>query len=494
MLVNCLFSDRTPKESESITDCQDYFEISEAKRCFAIADGASQSFYSAIWAELLVQHFCENPEISDLNWKDWLEPIQKKWLIEVKNRVKTAKSQGKSTWIEGYNGLTAKKSATSTFIGLQFNEDKIKACIVGDSCLFIFRNGKVESYPLKHSEDFNDRPEYLASYPKDNHFQPNFLDISLEQSDNASVILATDALSEYLLKCLEQKQDVFPSLLKISSKQHFESFVALARHQTIVMKNDDVTLLILSYSFSSPQNISQSRINSVASGSSIALSVQNNSKTYQKTDYTSDSNPKKNWFNLIKHKLSSLPAMSQGREHVIPDPISVLSKKVNYLKQQRAILAILVTMMILLNFLSFLVGRIGNKLNQSTTQTIANSSSNAIARPTQFLAGSVIYSDQELRQPFINLVNSSEVLILEEGDKWIKFQIELYAHKTIINPCPSCSNNEIEILSAKNLRVFPGEKPEDIFGQLNRNTKFQKSEFKSLPNWHKFRFVGYITK
>jgi len=51
MLVNCLFSDRTPKESESITDCQDYFEISEAKRCFAIADGASQSFYSAIWAE-----------------------------------------------------------------------------------------------------------------------------------------------------------------------------------------------------------------------------------------------------------------------------------------------------------------------------------------------------------------------------------------------------------------------------------------------------------
>jgi len=186
--------------------------------------------------------------------------------------------------------------------------------------------------------------------------------------------------------------------------------------------------------------------------------------------------------------------MSQGREHVIPDPISVLSKKVNYLKQQRAILAILVTMMILLNFLSFLVGRIGNKLNQSTTQTIANSSSNAIARPTQFLAGSVIYSDQELRQPFINLVNSSEVLILEEGDKWIKFQIELYAHKTIINPCPSCSNNEIEILSAKNLRVFPGEKPEDIFGQLNRNTKFQKSEFKSLPNWHKFRFVGYITK
>jgi len=144
MPVHHLFSGRTPKESESITDCQDYFEINEARGCFAIADGASQSFYPAIWAKLLVQHFCENPEISASNWETWLEPIQAQWLAEVRSRVETSKSKGKPTWIEGYNGLNMRRSATSTFIGLRFNEDKIKACIVGDSCLFIFKNKKLE--------------------------------------------------------------------------------------------------------------------------------------------------------------------------------------------------------------------------------------------------------------------------------------------------------------------------------------------------------------
>jgi serine/threonine protein phosphatase PrpC len=452
MPVNHLFSGRTPKESESITDCQDYFEINEAGGCFAISDGASQSFYPAIWAKLLVQHFCEDPEISASNWKAWLEPIQARWLAEVRSRVEAAKSQGKPTWIEGYNGLNAKRSATSTFIGLRFSEDKIKACVVGDSCLFVLRNRNLESYLLTRSEDFNDRPEYFASDPKDNHFQPHFFDIHLnvEQSDQAYLILATDALSEYVIRRFEQKENIFSSLLAISSQEQLERFVASARHQTLRMKNDDVTLLILQYDLSFPHNPSQAPTDTVREGAKLA---------------GNDPQPQ------------------------TPKPHRTDSTRTR-LKQQRAVL---IFMLVCLPPLSFWIGKVSSNPNQPTTQTAI--SSNVIIESIQLPKESIIYADQALTQPLIeSLSNPSEVLILEKGDGWIKFQVELYAYRTIINDCPSCSSSEIEILLTKNLRVFPSNSEIDIFGQLNRNKKFQKLQFNSLPDWYKFRFVGYIAK
>jgi serine/threonine protein phosphatase PrpC len=490
MLVNYRPPYRTPKEGESITDCQDDFEINQTKGCFAIADGASQSFYPAIWAKLLVQHFCENPEINKSNWETWLESIQAKWLTEVRDRVETAKSQGKPTWVESHNGLIMQRAATSTFIGLRFSEDRIRGCYVGDSCVFVIRNSNLELYTLKSSKDFSDRPEYFASYPKDNHFNPHFFDINFDQSDDVDIILATDALSEYILKCSEQKKEIFPLLLEISSQEQFECFVASARHQTIKMKNDDVTLLILRYDSSSPQK----RIDHVRVTSDPPISPSNQppAETPRITNSIEDSNGSnflKPWVSVIVNKLSSFLTTSQDTERPIPNFNRSPSKIINHLKQQRAIL---VAMVIFLPLLSFWMGRVSSKLNQPATQSIANS--NVVTRPTQLLKGSIIYADQDLRQPLIRLFNSSEVLILEEGNGWVKFQIELYAYNTIVNPYPNCSSTEIEIIPARNLRVFPSGSDIDIFGQLDRNTKFQRVEFNSLPGWYKLRFVGYIAK
>lgn len=86
------FSDRTHKEMETISGCQDNFSYNEAKNCFAIADGATQSFYSSIWSKLLVDYFCENPQIDKNNWQEWLELIQQKWLEEVRAELEKAKS------------------------------------------------------------------------------------------------------------------------------------------------------------------------------------------------------------------------------------------------------------------------------------------------------------------------------------------------------------------------------------------------------------------
>ncbi|WP_071823542.1 PP2C family serine/threonine-protein phosphatase, partial [Microcystis aeruginosa] len=244
------FSDRTHKEMETISGCQDNFSYNEAKNCFVIADGATQSFYSSIWSKLLVDYFCENPEIDKNNWQEWLKPIQKEWLERVTAELKTAKSGNNPAWIEIENRLNRFESATSTFIGLQFIENQAKISIVGDSCLFIFQgNQLIQTHLLKKSTDFNNQPEYFGSRSKNNDHEPKFLDIELkykQHSDKLYFVLATDALAEYIFKYTEQQRDILTTLLTI---QEFENFVKSARQDdTIKMKNDDVTLMILEVS------------------------------------------------------------------------------------------------------------------------------------------------------------------------------------------------------------------------------------------------------
>ncbi|BAQ61876.1 hypothetical protein GM3708_2282 [Geminocystis sp. NIES-3708] len=256
MSIHIIFSGRTHKENETIADCQDFFHLNSELNCFAIADGASQSFYPSLWAELLVNHFCQNPDIKEENWELWLKPIQEEWLKKVKKKVEKAKSELNPVWVTNTNRLNYRESATSTLIGLEFLENYLKVSLVGDSCLFIVKNYQsintlIASYPLKNSQDFGNRPEYFASYEKNNDFQPTFLDIPFEKPSNSEekyyFILATDALSEFIFKCLENDKPIFTKINDIHNQQDFEKFVSLARKDkdTISMKNDDVTLIIL---------------------------------------------------------------------------------------------------------------------------------------------------------------------------------------------------------------------------------------------------------
>ena len=119
MSISLIFHGRTQKEKENLSDCQDYLETNTEKNCFAIADGASQSFYPSIWAELLVKHFCQDPNINQNNWNDWLQPIQEKWFQEVEQRVIKAKDENRPIWVTSQNRFNFREPATSTFIGLQ---------------------------------------------------------------------------------------------------------------------------------------------------------------------------------------------------------------------------------------------------------------------------------------------------------------------------------------------------------------------------------------
>ncbi|GCL56716.1 hypothetical protein NIES3806_40810 [Microcystis aeruginosa NIES-3806] len=529
------FSDRTHKEMETISGCQDNFSYNEAKNCFAIADGATQSFYSSIWSKLLVDYFCENPQIDKNNWQEWLELIQQKWLEEVRAELEKAKSGNNFAWIEIYNGLERSKSATSTFIGLQFIENQAKISIVGDSCLFIFQgNQLIQTYLLKKSTNFNDRPGYFGSRSKNNDdYEPEFLDIELkykQHSDKLYFVLATDALAEYIFKYTEQQRDILTTLLTINSEQEFENFVKSARHNgTIKMKNDDVTLMILEVSdreiVSLPTQTRKENQKNTPIISPLSYETEQPSKEDQNNSSSVEKEPKDNTpaenledtsgFAKISSNLQtllkflpSLPMTHRNLRGVSSSSPQLREDKPPVIKGIdgiRNLLLVFIPLNIFLTILStatilYFISQTANKINSIKTEQSSNSNSSSQVTKYEpkymnLEKGNKIYKDQTFQEIIIPaLSDSSQVLILEEGDKWIKFQIDLYANQAILNQCSTCARDEIEIKPKTNLRTLASESERDVFGQLSEPSKFKKLEFDSLPNWSKFTFVGYVKK
>ncbi|CCH98646.1 MULTISPECIES: PP2C family serine/threonine-protein phosphatase [Microcystis] len=527
------FSHRTHKEMETISGCQDNFSCNEAKNCFAIADGATQSFYSSIWSKLLVDYFCENPQIDKNNWQEWLELIQQKWLEEVKAELEKAKSGNNFAWIEIYNGLERSKSAISTFIGLQFIENQAKISIVGDSCLFIFQGNQIKTYLLKKSTDFNNQPEYFGSRSKNNDHEPKFLDIELkykQHSDKLYFVLATDALAEYIFKYTEQQRDILTTLLTINSEQEFENFVKSARHNgTIKMKNDDVTLMILEVSDGEIVSLpTQTRKENQKNPPIILPSSNENKQPFNEDKNNSskveeepkDNTPAENLevtsgfakirFNLqtLLKFLPSLPMTHRNSRGVSSSSPQLREDKPPVIKGIdgiRNLLLVFIPLNIFLTILStatilYFISQTANKINSIKTEQSSNSNSSSQVTKYEpkymnLEKGNKIYKDQTFQEIIIPaLSDSSQVLILEEGDKWIKFQIDLYANQAILNQCSTCARDEIEIKPKTNLRTLASESERDVFGQLSEPSKFKKLEFDSLPNWSKFTFVGYVKK
>ena len=546
MSIKLIFSGRTHKENESINDCQDYFQANHENNCFAIADGASQSFYPSIWAELLVNHFCKNPNINKGNWEDWLQPIQEKWLVEVEQRVIKAKNENRPVWVTNQNRFSSREPATSTFIGVQFIGDKVKGSIIGDSCLFIVEGDQssktyqlIQTYLLKTSRDFNDSPGYFASYKKDNNFTPHDFKISLNQkksSNNLYFILATDALSEYIFKCTENENNIFETLLSISSPEIFEDFVASARNSdNIKMKNDDVTLLILSIPNRSidrsslqsrdeiegnrkvfPSSINEGYGKENKSSLQSRDEIEGNTKVSPASSNKQSSKETQNSSNVIFRQLISafqFPNLTQKSIPKVPiissyDELVSINKDLRnentILKYQRLGLGIC------LFGISLLFGILinGKQENITKLEQPANTNSNQAktkATPVStekskltLKKGIIIYKDKELTQVLIDSVsNLYPVPIVEEVDNWIKVKMPIYIHKTLITePCISCKSDEIETITPDtniviNLRLSPS-RDGILFAQLKNKSKFKKLEVKS--GWYKFEFVGYIKK
>jgi serine/threonine protein phosphatase PrpC len=231
----------THKRGNAPDEYEDAFAGDAAKGRFAVADGASESSFAAAWAKLLADGFVG----ADRGlWRlDWLVPARQSWAAEVDTRP-----------LPWFAEEKRELGAYATLLGIAFRTapegGTWRALAVGDSCLFRLRAGKLrKSFPLARSSDFGNQPALLGSRGRAADTPPQGIRRARGKwRPGDRILLATDALAEWLLRRHEQEQqpaDDIERLLAESAPQDAFAGWVEERRDRQGLRNDDVTLVVI---------------------------------------------------------------------------------------------------------------------------------------------------------------------------------------------------------------------------------------------------------
>jgi hypothetical protein len=226
------------KAGNAPDEYEDAFAANAAGACFAVADGASETSFAALWARLLVEKLIASPRF----WQQdaWLAAARSDWAAEVDGRP-----------LPWYAEAKREEGAFATLFGLCFRAAApgrgavwLGAC-VGDCCLFHLRQGRlVRSYPSQDPGDFTSRPCLVGS--RGGEWPARRVRGRWRAGDR--FLLTTDALAHWLLWCQQrggQPIEEIESLLAESDPPAAFPTWAEQRRRDGWLRNDDLTLLVI---------------------------------------------------------------------------------------------------------------------------------------------------------------------------------------------------------------------------------------------------------
>ena len=239
-----------PKAGNSPDEYEDASRVVYPQRFgaarIAVSDGASESAFAREWANILSDAFVTQPpeELRDLtedSLTTWLAPAQEEWRSGV--------PWDRLPW---HGQAKAEAGAFATLLGLvvaaQPDDPRRlswRATAVGDSCLFIIRDGDLLlSFPLDDAAQFGNNPALVCSNP-DNvggfREQTRFHDGECATGD--VFMLATDAIAAWLLAQRAAGEKPWETLAALNSS-NWAGWIDEQRRGGS-MRNDDTTLVII---------------------------------------------------------------------------------------------------------------------------------------------------------------------------------------------------------------------------------------------------------
>lgn len=246
-----------PKAGNSVEEYEDAFwpeqQVDKTVKSFsfAIADGATETSFSGLWARMLVRSYCKG-ELAKSKMQKTLSSLQRKWLDVV--------SQKPLPW---FAETKIQSGAFSSLVGLTIYHSAMdkrglpqwQAIAIGDSCLFQVRDDKlITSFPLNDSEQFNNSPSLLSSNQAANvELEKNIIHKTGTLVEGDTFYLMTDALACWFLQEYESNRKPWADWSRIlyadcvdndlSDQQiRFSNWIADLRTSRLI-RNDDVTSL-----------------------------------------------------------------------------------------------------------------------------------------------------------------------------------------------------------------------------------------------------------
>jgi hypothetical protein len=219
---------------------------SDKPSTFIVADGATQTSFSGVWARCLVEACAKNR----LNEFHFLQSIE----------------NARDIWQQSFDGKEIpwhavekiRQGAFSALIWLEVHYSPLhpgsafswKALAVGDCCLFIARNQSIYlSLPLQNLSDFSQSPVLIPSKKERLDSIKGKIQTargSLKRGDQ--IILASDAIAAWIMKQSQSEGLLF--LEMIQSFKNANDGIGFARwvnslRKSGELKNDDTTMIFI---------------------------------------------------------------------------------------------------------------------------------------------------------------------------------------------------------------------------------------------------------
>jgi len=209
-------------------------------RCrVAVADGATESSFSALWAALLVESFVRGRSHGP-DFFNRLGAIRRLWRRKIRGRP-----------LPWYAAEKARRGAYAAFVGASLNavNQGWRAVAIGDCCLLhVTGNGTgrelAKAFPLSQSGEFGSSPFLVGSVKRGDDDPLPYVRVSEGVlAPNDALLFVSDALAAWLLRRAERAEPAWEAVEAIRTQEEFESLVAQAREDGT--RNDDMTLVRL---------------------------------------------------------------------------------------------------------------------------------------------------------------------------------------------------------------------------------------------------------
>jgi hypothetical protein len=216
-------------------------------RC-AVADGATETSFSGLWANQLVRAYCRRASVKQ--FVESLPRLRQDWQRQVSAKPLPwyAEEKARSGAFAAFLGLTVRRAAPNRKYPALW-----EAVAIGDCCVFQVRAGQLrKAFPLERSEQFNSRPYLLGTRDTNEARLHENITMIKEGCENGdSFYLMSDALACCFLSYHEQGVASFACLEELCDPAVFAGFVQEIRARRDAegrpwLRNDDVTLLHVS--------------------------------------------------------------------------------------------------------------------------------------------------------------------------------------------------------------------------------------------------------
>jgi hypothetical protein len=198
-------------------------------RC-AVADGATETSFSGLWAQILTRASVQKRLAS--NWKSETQVLAAEWDAHIAEKTR----EKPLPW---YAEEKLRRGAFSSLLSLRLKDNgQWNGFCIGDSCAFHVRGGEIRtSFPYQSAAQFTNSPALISSIPAQNAgLRPSYPRGTWQYGDG--FYLMTDALAQCFLADSVFRDFV---LTTFSADSFTDAIQALWRDKRC--RNDDVTLL-----------------------------------------------------------------------------------------------------------------------------------------------------------------------------------------------------------------------------------------------------------